>query len=593
VQQGLGGAVLDRQFTYQDFDLLIEPGLQGHYRARVLRSPAGESKPVQFIIPFSPIELENFVLRLGRPRRGTRGRPESAPLKDFGGKLYGAVFQDELRDVLLRSLNQIRAEGAGMRLRLRLTDTPELADLPWEFLYDQRLNRFLAQSPSTPLVRYLDLPDPPRPLRVDGPLRLLAMISSPSDGAWLPLDVEREWSLLDDALGRPQEEGLVIIERLAANMGALRRRLRRDEFHVFHFVGHGRYRQDWRDGVLVMEDPSGRPHEVPGEELGGLLSESGQTRLAVLNACEGARTDASDPFAGVAQSLIQQGLPAVVAMQFEITDDAAIVFARELYGAIGDGYPVEAALAEARGAIRDEGNPTEWGTPVLYSRALDGRLFDLTHQSRISEADSQAPEEADRKIQEEDADRKGQAASSKPTLRRSYRPYPFKVPPSLSDLDGRINRLTSSPSPSYPGSGERRSLDAAFSEVIKDEARTLAEFLDRIDHDVRLLDANLEEVHGFVEVIRRFAKKYVLDSSRPSNYGKGVQEACIDLDNARDIENDLYELYADGLERYDEGGTDLDVVIERRRKYISGLQEFQRYLSAVVACLRSPRLRKG
>jgi hypothetical protein len=106
----------------------------------------------------------------------------------------------------------------------------------------------------------------------------------------------------------------------------------------------------------------------------------------VLNSCEGARTDASDPFAGVAQSLIQQGLPAVVAMQFEITDDAAIIFARELYWAIADGYPLEAALAEARGAIRDAGNPTEWGTPVLYSRAPDGQLFDMTRPGKTSEA---------------------------------------------------------------------------------------------------------------------------------------------------------------------------------------------------------------
>jgi hypothetical protein len=80
---------------------------------------------------------------------------------------------------------------------------------------------------------------------------------------------------------------------------------------------------------------------------------------------------------GVAQSLIQQGLPAAVAMQFEITDQAAIIFAHELYGAVADGYPLDAALAEARRAIRNDGNPTEWATPVLYSRAPDGPLFDL------------------------------------------------------------------------------------------------------------------------------------------------------------------------------------------------------------------------
>jgi hypothetical protein len=377
---------MEDQFTYQDFDLLIESGAQGRYRARVLRSPAGESASVQLTLPFSPMELENFLLRLGRPRRGTRGagRPESGPLKEFGGRLYGAVFQGELRDVLLRSMSQTRAQGTGLRLRLRLAHAPELAELPWEFLYDARLNRFLAQSRHTPLVRYLDLPDPPRRLTVEGPLRLLVMISSPT--GYPPLDVEQEWSLLTDSLAALQDENQVIVERLPANMSDLRHLLRREAFHVFHFVGHGYYRRDWGDGVLVMENRSGRPQEVTGEEIGGLLSEYDQTRLVVLNSCEGARTDASDPFAGVAQSLIQQGLPAVVAMQFEITDDAAIIFARELYWAIADGYPLEAALAEARGAIRDAGNPTEWGTPVLYSRAPDGHLFDMSRPGKTSKA---------------------------------------------------------------------------------------------------------------------------------------------------------------------------------------------------------------
>ena len=31
-------------------------------------------------------------------------------------------------------------------MRLRLADSPELAELRWEFLYDPRRDRFLAQS---------------------------------------------------------------------------------------------------------------------------------------------------------------------------------------------------------------------------------------------------------------------------------------------------------------------------------------------------------------------------------------------------------------------------------------------------------------
>jgi CHAT domain-containing protein/DnaJ-like protein len=422
-------ADMERLSTYQDFDLLIEPGLsQGGYRARVLRSPAGESTPVHFTLPFSAVELENFVLKIGQGRRRTRGpgRPESAPLKEFGGKLYSAVFQDELRDTLQSSLSQTRAQRVGLRLRLRLADTPELADVPWEFLYDRRHNRFLAQSRRTPLVRYLDLPDPPHPLTVEGPLRLLVMISSAS--GYPVLDVEQEWAALTGALAQQQAEGRVIVERLAANMSELRSRLRSQAFHVFHFIGHGFYHPEWHDGVLVMENRYGGPHEVTGEDLGGLLSEYDQTRLAVLNACEGARTGASDPFAGMAQSLIQQGLPAVVAMQFEITDDAAIIFARELYAAIADGYPLEAALAEARGAIRDEGNLTEWGTPVLYSRAPDGHLFEMTKRNRLQEADRQAKEEADRQAKEE-ADRQAKEEAdrqAKEEADRQARPPKFR-----------------------------------------------------------------------------------------------------------------------------------------------------------------------
>jgi hypothetical protein len=44
---------MEGQFSYQGFDLLIEPDPPGSYRARVLRSPAGECAPVQFTLPFS------------------------------------------------------------------------------------------------------------------------------------------------------------------------------------------------------------------------------------------------------------------------------------------------------------------------------------------------------------------------------------------------------------------------------------------------------------------------------------------------------------------------------------------------------------
>ena len=117
----------------------------------------------------------------------------------------------------------------------------------------------------------------------------------------------------------------------------------------------------------------------------------------VLNSCEGARSSPTDPFAGAAQSLVQQGIPAVIAMQFEITDDAAIILSHEFYSAVADGYAIDTALGEARKAIFASGNEVEWGTPVLYMRSTNGRIFKVqppatgTRSSEHSEHDESPP----------------------------------------------------------------------------------------------------------------------------------------------------------------------------------------------------------
>jgi hypothetical protein len=85
-----------------------------------------------------------------------------------------------------------------------------------------------------------------------------------------------------------------------------------------------------------------------------------------------------DVFSSTAATLVRRGTPAVVAMQYEITDDAAIEFSRSFYEALADGMAVDAALAEARkGVALAIPNTLEWGTPVLYMRSPDGVLFKL------------------------------------------------------------------------------------------------------------------------------------------------------------------------------------------------------------------------
>ena len=360
---------------YIDFDLQIE-GSAGNYQTRVLDSPLGQVTG-SFLQPFSPLEMENFFLKVGRPRQGVRrlDSPEMEAAKLVGGRLFEAVFSDEVYACFRASLNDARQAGKGLRVRLRV-NAPELGDLPWEFLYNPRQNQFLAWSVYTPLVRYLEVPQPPEALAVKPPLRILVMISSPQ--GYPPLDVEREWSQLQKALSPLEQRGLLKLRRTDdASLSALQSYLRQKDVHIFHFIGHGRFDPGQKDGQLLFEDENGGGRPMSGQYLGALLGDHNPLRLVVLNACEGARTSQTDPYAGVAQSLVQQGIPAVIAMQFPITDQAAVTFGREFYSALVDGFPVDAALSEARKAIFAQGSDIEWGTPVYFTRAPDGRIFDV------------------------------------------------------------------------------------------------------------------------------------------------------------------------------------------------------------------------
>lgn len=377
-----------RQREYLDFELCIEQEGQ-QYQANVVRSPTGEASQI-FSLPFSDLELENFVLRLGVSRRGTR-RISSAEMessRQFGGRLFESVFRGDVRASFVSSQHEARRQGRGLRLKLRL-EAPELFNVPWEYLYDSSLGRFLSLFEDTPIVRYLDVPRQMPPLAVDPPLSVLAMLSSPTDHP--RLNVEGEKASLQQAVQALVDAGLLRVAWLeAATLPALADALLHRQYHILHFVGHGGFDERAQDGVLVLEGPNRQGRLVSGERLAVLLGNHPTMRLAFLNACEGARTSREDPFAGTATSLVRTGgVPAVVAMQFAISDEAAILFAEGFYAALSVGRPVDAAVTQARLSIFASGNDVEWGKPVLYMRAPDGRIFDVAALSAEAPVASQ------------------------------------------------------------------------------------------------------------------------------------------------------------------------------------------------------------
>jgi hypothetical protein len=387
---------------YLDFDVEIDEARAGAYRISVLYSPAGETRETAGF----PASLQALTDRLGSSQRAlleARGgrdvvqavEPQVAgarqAAREVGQALSTMLFTGQVGDLYVQSLADAKRRERGLRLKLR-TSTPELAGLPWELVVGPRGSSFLCLSNATPLVRYLPLPEPPPPLTVRLPLRILGMVASPANLA--QLNVEGEKRDIEEAVADARSRGLIELAWIEEpTVQALHQHLQQGvgPWHIFHFIGHGGFSPSSNEGHLALCEEDGRAFELTADALAALIHDHPSLRLAVLNACEGARSSASDLFSSTAAKLMSCGLPAVVSMQHKISDLAAIKLAREFYGRLAQGFPVDASLAEARKAVNAQlPRSVEWGTPVLHMRSPDGKLFDI-NQTQSSPAHSSPP----------------------------------------------------------------------------------------------------------------------------------------------------------------------------------------------------------
>ncbi|MGH2555023.1 MAG: CHAT domain-containing protein, partial [Actinomycetota bacterium] len=318
---------------YLDFELLVE-FTDGKFYTRVLSSPAGQAS-APFGVPFSPRELEQLLYRLTpSPRLRRRDLRATELASAFGGRLFDALFPGEVRSCFFRSLDVAAQAQMGLRLRLRLGDQTDLTDAPWELLYDRSGQRFIALSDQTPLVRHVGVPRRNLPpISIDLPLRVLVILPAPPN--YVAVDIEHEWKTLTEALESQEKTGRLALQRLETpTLAALQRALRQSEYHVLHFIGYGDFDGQSQDSILLMENEERRMSPVSVQSLGVLLSDHTTLRLVVLKACEGARSSSTDPLAGAARGLVTRGVPAVVAMQFEISDEANSALWGDFYQAL-------------------------------------------------------------------------------------------------------------------------------------------------------------------------------------------------------------------------------------------------------------------
>lgn len=368
--------------NYHDISVHISPEIDGSYPIRVESSLTGAQGHSTLKLPFSLADLTGVVFGVSETTREAsvsidgeddRMEPRKRPA-DYGVELFEALFQGESRDLLAHAVGDAQnSVDKGVRIRLSMNLQEQgmaaVANLPWELMCREG-QRPLVVSQQTPLVRSLDTPRPAKPRPFRAPLRILALMSNPSGTGKLDLEAERiaiekNWAKLPGV----EVDFVQPVERI------IRDQLVKEDYHVIHYMGHGGFDAD-AGGSLMLETEDGKPHQVSSDKFAMWLADE-PLRLVFLNACKTGTTNLhenSHPFAGVATALIREQIPAVIAMQFPISDQAAITFSETFYKCIAAGLAVDAAVAEGRKDLYLS-EQSEWATPVLYLRSKDGMLF--------------------------------------------------------------------------------------------------------------------------------------------------------------------------------------------------------------------------
>jgi hypothetical protein len=295
-----------------------------------------------------------------------------APVGDSradGQALFGALFASA---DLMRGWGAAHGKSKQVRVQLRL-DAPELHALPWELLRDDQ--DLLAADAASPFSRYLAVSREWGQAITDRPVRVLAVISNPADltekYGLPPADVELEAQTLRAAIGTDAQLSLlpapVTLDRLEAEL--------RNGYHILHFVGHGSFSTKSQQAALYFQDADGNAQRVIDDDFAGMLNRlAAPPHLVVLAACQSAQQSQKAAFSGLGPKLVQIGVPAVIAMQENVTMLTARQFAATFYQRLLAHGTVDLAMNEARSMLITNGR-YDAAVPVLFMRLPNGRLW--------------------------------------------------------------------------------------------------------------------------------------------------------------------------------------------------------------------------
>lgn len=310
---------------------------------------------------------------------------DDEPVKALGEALFDALFDDVLRQDFVGFYQQVVAtEDRILRIELDIDEAsmPDVAALPWEFMrVPSKANLGVLWLGTTPKVvfsrrRAQWFPAKPIQLAPNEKLRIALAVAAPSDLG--PVLYDKVEASLKTLAAEQSDKFELLPVLLKANAETVDSLLAKKP-HIFHFIGHGRFNTENhtpKAEIAFVDDIMGESDWVDSEFFAGLFN-TFRPGVVLLHACEGGTLSASQAFVGVASRVVQQNIPVVVAMQYEVTNNTALRFALKFYQQLAAGDPVDMAAQYGRRAValNTQYKRRDFATPVLFMRVADGHLF--------------------------------------------------------------------------------------------------------------------------------------------------------------------------------------------------------------------------
>jgi hypothetical protein len=302
-------------------------------------------------------------------------------------RAYGiALGQALLADpAIWERFNRARAVAQARKLPLRVrlfigpSAAAELQQLRWETLREPQERVRLLTDEHLLFSRFLSSDEGVSvPFRPRAKLRALVVIANPSDLAdygLAPIDVAAELQRARTGLGdiactELPGQGQPTLADITAHL--------REGYDILYLVCHGAMRAG--ETHLWLEDETGRTQRLRGQELADRLRElSRRPRLVVLASCQSAgdgEVSAKDDgaLAGLGPKLAREGIPAVVAMQGNVSKRTVEAFMPKFFKELQRDGQIDRAVTVARAAVSDLNRP-DWWMPVLFLALKSGRIW--------------------------------------------------------------------------------------------------------------------------------------------------------------------------------------------------------------------------